>query len=599
MQVSQQQPKLNYSTVNMVKYTHVTKEIQYLSQFYTLTQLDNYANGDINKIRELYTTAQPKKVTIGSLLGNEFTKTKTLVTSPDGWVPVTDCIEKIKNEMYICTFESGIRIESSHDHLFQKTDQSWCYARDLKVGDNILSQSGADAIKTLVRYDSATKVYDLSVDHPNHRYYTDRVCSHNSGKSLFMQNISVNWITAGLNGVFITLELSEGLCAMRIDSMLTNCSTKDVFRDMETVEMKVKIAAKKSGHFRIKYLPAQSTVNDIRAYLKELQIQQGISLDFVMVDYLDLLMPVSAKVSPSDLFVKDKYVAEELRNLAKEFNVLCVTASQLNRCLALDTRVRANCKEIEIKDVKVGDWLDSNTGPVEVLEKLPVTKQSVYRIKTAQGKEIICSAAHKFPVNGGLKTINTGLTVGNKLQVRTNIVEIDDEIVEIEHLGERDTIDINVSGNRLFYANDILTHNSAVDEVEFDHSHISGGISKINTADNVFGIFTSRVMRERGKYVLQCMKTRSSSGVGQKVDLDFDVDSLRITSSLDDSTGHGGPNSAHSILGKIKKPAGATSIGNENIDPITGEITRVPRAEINNSKLKNMLNSLKTGSGGI
>ena len=59
-------------------------------------------------------------------------------------------------------------------------------------------------------------------------------------------------------------------------------------------------------------------------------------------------------------------------------------------------------------------------------------------------------------------------------------------------------------------------------------SHLSGGLSKINTADNVFGIFTSRAMRERGRYQIQLMKTRSSSGVGQKIDLEFDIESLRI-----------------------------------------------------------------------
>ena len=44
----------------------------------------------------------------------------------------------------------------------------------------------------------------------------------------------------------------------------------------------------------------------------------------------------------------------------------------------------------------------------------------------------------------------------------------------------------------------------------------------------MFGIFTSRAMRERGRYQLQLMKTRSSSGVGQKIDLEFDIDTLRI-----------------------------------------------------------------------
>jgi hypothetical protein len=72
---------------------------------------------------------------------------------------------------------------------------------------------------------------------------------------------------------------------------------------------------------------------------------------------------------------------------------------------------------------------------------------------------------------------------------------------------------------------------SAVAEVEFDHSHIAGGISKIQTADNVIGIFTSNAMRERGQYQLQLLKTRSSSGVGSKINLVFDRDSLRISDS--------------------------------------------------------------------
>jgi hypothetical protein len=73
----------------------------------------------------------------------------------------------------------------------------------------------------------------------------------------------------------------------------------------------------------------------------------------------------------------------------------------------------------------------------------------------------------------------------------------------------------------------------AVEEIEFDHHHIAGGISKIQTADNVVGIFTSNAMRERGRYQIQFMKTRSSSGVGSKVDLKFCPDTLRV-SDLDE-----------------------------------------------------------------
>jgi len=173
-------------------------------------------------------------------------------------------------------------------------------------------------------------------------------------------------------------------------------------------------------------------------------------------------MPVSAKVSPSDLFVKDKYVSEELRNLAKELNVLFVTASQLNR--------------------------------------------------------------------------------------------------------------------------------SAVEEIEFDHSHISGGISKINTADNVFGIFTSRSMRERGLYQIQLMKTRSSSGVGQKIELKFDVETLRIT---DDQESSNSPApSGNALLAQIKTTSQVGAVNTAVTETVQPEETKVV-ADIHSAKLKSLLASLK------
>jgi replicative DNA helicase len=257
---------------------------------------------------------------------------------------------------------------------------------------------------------------------------------------------------------------------MRMDAMVANCSTKEIFKDLDTLEMKIRMVGKKSGKLRIKYMPAQSNVNQIRAYLKELEIQTGMKTDFIMVDYLDLVMPVSAKVSPSDLFVKDKYVSEELRNLAKEFNILMITASQLNR--------------------------------------------------------------------------------------------------------------------------------SAVEEIEFDHSHISGGISKINTADNVFGIFTSRAMKERGRYQIQLMKTRSSSGVGTKVDLEFNMESLRITDPGEEAqseNGGFGHRTGSQIMDQIKATSTTNSAPLLSAKPREGfNIENKVQANVDSTKLKSMLASLKT-----
>lgn len=222
-----------------------------------------------------------------------------------------------------------------------------------------------------------------------------------SGKSLFLQNLAVNWALAGLNVVYLSLELSEILCATRIDAMHTDFETREVMKNIEEVHMKVRsIHQKHKGSIQIKQLPNGCTSNDIRAYIKEYEINTGKKVDAILVDYLDLMFPLSKKISAENLFVKDKYVTEELRNLAVELDVLLVSASQLNR--------------------------------------------------------------------------------------------------------------------------------GSYDESEFGPNHIAGGISKVNTADNLIGIFTSASMKESGRYQIQFMKTRSSSGVGSKVDLGFNNKSLRI-----------------------------------------------------------------------
>jgi hypothetical protein len=142
---------------------------------------------------------------------------------------------------------------------------------------------------------------------------------------------------------------------------------------------------------------------------------------------------------------------------------------------------------------------------------------------------------------------------------------------------------------------------SAVEEIEFDHSHISGGISKINTADNVFGIFTSRAMKERGKYQIQCMKSRSSTGVGQKIDLDYNIETMRITDPGEEAgpvNAFGKSNLLDSI--KAKSTVNTTqmpstvyspgSFGNSSDDEDVGKVT----AEVQSAKLKQLLGKIKT-----
>jgi hypothetical protein len=145
---------------------------------------------------------------------------------------------------------------------------------------------------------------------------------------------------------------------------------------------------------------------------------------------------------------------------------------------------------------------------------------------------------------------------------------------------------------------------SAVEEIEFDHSHIAGGISKINTADNVFGIFTSRAMKERGKYQIQCMKSRSSTGVGQKIDLEYNIETMRITDEGGDENGYNKPQSSIMESIKAKSQVKAADAHNDDSAPwepaastkgrYSADVGKVT-ADVQSSKLKQMLGKIKAG----
>jgi hypothetical protein len=128
-----------------------------------------------------------------------------------------------------------------------------------------------------------------------------------------------------------------------------------------------------------------------------------------------------------------------------------------------------------------------------------------------------------------------------------------------------------------------------VEEVEFDHSHISGGISKINTADNVFGIFTSRAMKERGKYQIQCMKSRSSTGVGQKIDLEYNIETMRITDPGEEAS-----DSFRKPQGNILESIKARSHVATPSEIVPFEEDEKISADVQSAKLKQLLGSIKS-----
>jgi replicative DNA helicase len=153
------------------------------------------------------------------------------------------------------------------------------------------------------------------------------------GKSMTMLNLAKNLLLQGLNGVYISLEMSEAVISRRLDSMLTGIAQEALAKQVQQVTAlldKVK-ATRQAGDFIIKRLPENRTnVHHVRSYLEHLEQARGFKPDFIVIDYIDI-MGSTHQVSFENMFIKDKLVTEEIRSLGFDYDCVMISASQLGR----------------------------------------------------------------------------------------------------------------------------------------------------------------------------------------------------------------------------------------------------------------------------
>jgi hypothetical protein len=114
-------------------------------------------------------------------------------------------------------------------------------------------------------------------------------------------------------------------------------------------------------------------------------------------------------------------------------------------------------------------------------------------------------------------------------------------------------------------------------------------------------------MKERGKYQIQCMKSRSSTGVGQKIDLEYNIETMRITDEGgDEGTGYNKPQSSIMDSIKAKSQVKTTDSGDESTAPKFERATGTPAweqgsqdtgkvtADVQSAKLKQLLGQIKS-----
>jgi hypothetical protein len=153
-----------------------------------------------------------------------------------------------------------------------------------------------------------------------------------TGKSFFACNIGANCIKEGKAVFHITMELSREDIAMRYAQYLTRMDKKLIMNlDDETYQRKIQKFEKYKPNLFINYW-TQKTANamDFRSWISRIRAKTGIKPDIIIVDYDDLVLPVT-RTKDNSMYEDAGGVYGDLISLGDYFQCPVFTLAQPQR----------------------------------------------------------------------------------------------------------------------------------------------------------------------------------------------------------------------------------------------------------------------------
>jgi replicative DNA helicase len=152
------------------------------------------------------------------------------------------------------------------------------------------------------------------------------------GKSVLMVNNAISSLKSGKDVLFITFEMDVFKTALRAIGTATGININHIAEHQELIR-RVLGTLKHTTKKRLlihEMSPDECSVNHIYALLDNLRRREGWRPQVIILDYMDLMVSRHASYNDKD-YTRQKHVANEIRGLAKNENVLVFTATQTNR----------------------------------------------------------------------------------------------------------------------------------------------------------------------------------------------------------------------------------------------------------------------------
>lgn len=215
----------------------------------------------------------------------------------------------------------GMRIAARADQLNPTTDMLYSF------DDKLISFDIQDG--------DEEDFYDIQIESP-HWWFTSGMVSHNS---ILLCNNAISSLQGvcgssevGQDVLLITFELDSIKTAMRCLGAATGVPLSDIPSRQDYIRRIVRTMSRtyKKQFAIYEWAPDECSVNHIYALLDNLKRTKGWKPDVIILDYMDLMMSRVPEYNKTT-YDRQKHVANEIRGLAKNEDVLVFTATQTNR----------------------------------------------------------------------------------------------------------------------------------------------------------------------------------------------------------------------------------------------------------------------------
>jgi hypothetical protein len=237
------------------------------------------------------------------------------------------------------------------------------------------------------------------------------------GKSWILTRIGTEALLKGKNVLHFTLELNEAYINRRYASCLTGLDFQSIPKQKEFVKKRVQDLKDQPdfGKLKVKYNPIKTiSPLSIKSHLEQCQIVEGIKYDLLIVDYADILRPISAEKN-SNSYSEAGSIYEDLRMVAGELKIPCWSASQCNRGSTEEDIITAGDIADSYRKIMTCDFIMSASRKIE--DKVSNTAR-FHVVKNRFGSDGITFPSIFNSSNGSITMFENTSKEGMELQAK-------------------------------------------------------------------------------------------------------------------------------------------------------------------------------------